>query len=104
MASVPVRILLIQSWVVRSDHMRVRLCDAGYLPRLYRVDFEAALVAALSRGNFDIVLHDPTTPKLPRTVVEACMKEHGIRVPLVDLGDLNTIGDRVRASLGALKN
>lgn len=104
MAAEPVRLLLIQSWVIQTDGIRARLAGAGFHARITRVDFEAALDAAIWRRDFDAVLVNPATPALPLTVIEAHMKTHGIQVPLLELGDLDTLGVRLRHALAARRN
>jgi hypothetical protein len=104
MSAQPVRILLIQSWVVATHGIRMQLVAGGFLPKITRVDFEAALVAALWRGNIDLVLSCSSTPSLPPDVVEIRMNEYGVRAPLVEVGDLETLATRARRAMAALRN
>ena len=104
MAAEPVRLLLIQSWVIQTDRIRARLTAAGFTARITRVDFEAALDAACWRRDFDAVIVNTATPGLPLAFVEARLKELGVGVPLVELGDLDTLGARLRHALAALRN
>lgn len=104
MAAEPVRLLLIQSWVIQTDGIRARLATAGFHARITRVDFEAALDAAIWRRDFDAVLVNPATPGLSLAVIEGHMKTHGVHVPLLELGDLETVGVRLRQALAARRN
>lgn len=78
---------------------------AGYAPQLYRVDFESALVAALQRGGYHLVLLDSRSCGLPRPLVETLMLEHGVHlIPLVDLKPGQDLAADVRIALSALRN
>ncbi len=104
MAAEPVRLLLIQSWVIQTEGVRARLAAAGFHARITRVDFEAALDAAIWRRDFDAVVVNPATPGLPMSAIDAQMKAHGILVPLLELGDLDTLGMRLRHALATRRN
>lgn len=96
--------LLIQSWLVPGAEIRETLRAAGYQPHLYRVDFEPALVAALQRGGFHIVVLDSQSTGLTRPAVLALMAEHNVALPLVDLVPGRSLCDDVRIALSALRN
>lgn len=104
MVSKPLRVLLIQSWVVPGSELRSALREGGYQPLIYRVDFEPALVAALPRRSYDLVLLDSKTTSLSPSAVHALMGEHGIRVPLVVLAPGRDILADVREALDVLRN
>jgi hypothetical protein len=104
MAAEPVRLLLIQTWVIATDGLRARLAAAGFTAWITRVDFEAALDAACWRRDFDAVIVNPATPGLPVAIVEARMKELGIDVPVVELDDLETLCTRLRHAIAARRN
>jgi len=104
MAGEPLRVLLIQSWLVRGAETRDALATAGYHPQIYRVDFESALSAALPRGSFDIVILDAKTSGISRATVETLMKDAGIKIPLVEVLPDRSLADDVRSALAARRN
>lgn len=104
MAGEPLRVLLIQSWVIRGGEVRDALTAAGYAAHIYRADFEPALVAALSRHTYDVVILDGRSTGLSRATVEARMREHGACLPLVEVEAGRALGSDVRAALAATRN
>ena len=84
--------------------MRDALRAAGYAPQIYRVDFESALIAAMQRGGYHVVLLDPRSSGLARPTVEALMLEHGVHLPLVILVRGQDLASDVRTALSALRN
>jgi hypothetical protein len=98
------RVLLIQSWVIPGAVVRGALVACGYHPQIYRVDFESALVAALPRATYDLVIVDPKTSGLSRTHVEVLMRDHGVRAPLVELVPGKPLEEQLRAALAPLRN
>lgn len=100
----PLRILLIQRWIIPADGIRARLVSAGYVPHITRVDFEAALEAALWRGGLDVILVAKGTPGLPVSTVQSRLREYSCHAPLVELGDLETLGQRIRDAVATLRN
>lgn len=103
MAGEPLRVLLIQSWVIRGE-VRDVLKAAGYAPQIYRADFESALVAALPRNAYDVVILDGRSSGLARATVEAHMRGIGVCVPLVEIVPGRDLGSEVRAALAATRN
>lgn len=105
MAGELLRVLLIQSWVVPGSDVRDALRAAGYDPKIFRVDFESALVAALQRGSYHVVLLDSQSTGVPRLMVEQLMIEHGMHlIPLVVLVPRQDLASDVRIALSALRN
>lgn len=98
------KLLLIRSWIHPLAPLRAALQAAGLDPRFTRVDIEPALNAALSRGGYDIAIYDPHTPGLQRTIVEACMRAHRIDIPLVELGELEDLAERIDVALAARRS
>jgi hypothetical protein len=99
------QVLLIQSWVVPGADVRSLLRGGRYTPQIYRVDFESALVAALMRGGYDVVLLDVASSGIRRATVESSMLEHrGHLLPLVELVPGQDLGSAVRIALSALRN
>jgi hypothetical protein len=84
--------------------VREPLRTAGLTPLILRVDFEPALEAVLSRGKIDIVIYDPATPGLPRSVLDAKLQEHGLSIPIVVLGDPGALASAVQNALVPLRN
>jgi hypothetical protein len=95
----PVRILLVRSWLHRLDPVRAVLRAAGFAPTFIRTDIEPAVHAALTRGGIDLVIFDPALDGLSRETVEAHCKELRPLVPLLLLGKLDDLAERVRCAL-----
>lgn len=104
MGGEPLRILLIQRWIIPTDGVRARLAAAGYAPLITRVDFEAALDAALWRGGLDVILVAKGTPGLPASTIQSRMRDYNCHAPLVELGELETLGQRIREAVATLRN
>jgi hypothetical protein len=98
------KILLIRSWIHPLAPLRAALQVAGLDPRFTRVDIEPALNAALSRGGHDVAIHDPATPGLPRTAVEACLRAHRIDIPLIELVEVEDVAERIDVALAARRS
>ncbi len=99
-----VRILVIQLWTEEPAPIERALREAGVDAFLVRVDFQAALDAALAHERFDVAIFDPSTPGLTHETVEAHLRFGSRAIPLVILGDVATIGARVRAVLARYRN
>jgi hypothetical protein len=104
MAGQPLRVLLIQSWTVQGEVVLGPLRAAGFDPQITRVDFEAALEAALSRGRIDVVIYDPATAGMPRSLVDGKLVEHGIALPFVALSAPDGLADAVQKALVQSRN
>ena len=98
------KVLLIRSWTHPLEPLRAALRATGLDPRFARVDIEPGLNAALSRGGFDVVIHDPTTPGLTRPQIEACMRVHRIDAPIVELGDIADLAERIDVALASRRS
>ena len=68
-----------------------------------RVDFPAALYAALHWGAFDVILFDPATPSITHELLANALRERGVSTPVVVL-TTDDIGMLVAAQLRALRN
>lgn len=100
----PVRVLLIQSWVIPGTAIRAALRDGGFEPRMFRADHEPAVSAALPRGGYDVILlHTPSTG-ITRATLHRMMREHGARIPVLELGDLADLASAIRAALAHVRN
>lgn len=103
MAGETLRVLLIQPWVIPGALIRDALRGSDYEPRIFRVDHEPALVAAIGRMLYDVVILDPRAG-LSRSHVEALLREGGVRAPLVEYFEDQPLGEQVRAAVGAVRN
>lgn len=100
----PVRVLVIQSWIVDAQPIECALRESGIDASIVRADFEALLNAALAHERFDVVIFDPATPDLSRETVEHCLRLNGREAPLVVLGDVASLGDDVHRLLAPRRN
>jgi hypothetical protein len=98
------KILLIRSWIHPIAPLRAVLHDAGIDPRFTRIDIEPALNAALARGGYDLAIHDVATPGLPRAAVDARLRDHRCTIPVIELGELIDLGERIHAALAARRS
>ncbi|HEY5927326.1 MAG TPA: hypothetical protein VIV11_36815 [Kofleriaceae bacterium] len=103
-ASDKVRILLIQPWTQPLAPIRAALRDAGIDARIFRIDIEVALNAALERNGYDLAVFDPTTPAITRENLEACMREHQRYMPIVTFDGTDTLVANVRVALAQRLN
>jgi hypothetical protein len=99
-----IRVLVIRSWLLPVAELRTALLDARIHARIERVDIEPALHAALTRTQFDVAIYDGETPGLSYATVVKCMRDGGYELPIVELGDAGTIGQRVLLVLAARSN
>lgn len=105
MAPCPVlHVLLIREWIHSVEPVRLALHAAGLDARITRVDLEPALHAALARGAFDLVLHDPQVAALPRDIVEAKLRARHEVAPIVTLRSLRDLATDVLHALELLRN
>jgi hypothetical protein len=79
------QILVIQRWTLDLAPLEEALRSAGIAADFRRVDFEAALDAALANGHFDVALFDPSTPELTRQVVEQRLAANGNAARVIEL-------------------
>lgn len=90
-------------WTADTERLRTSLCAAGLGVRLTRVDFPAALHAALSWGTFDLILLDPETPAITHELLSNALRERGLSTSIVVLNH-DDIGTVVSAQLRARRN
>ena len=100
----PFRILVIQAWTIDPKPVEDSLRGVGLDVAISRVDFEAALNAAVAHERFDAVIFDRSTPDMLRETVEACLKINDRDTPLLDLDDVATLGSRVLQLLTPRRN
>lgn len=98
------RILVIQQWTTELEPIERALRAAGVDAAITRVDFEAALHAALAHDRFDAAILDPATPGLSREVVEACFELNRRDMPVLLLDDVETLGTRLATLFAAHRN
>lgn len=98
------RILVVQRWTTDLDPLDEALHDAGLHAVITRVDFVAALDAALTHERFDVVIYDPSTPDLSREALEASLRQHGGELRVVILEDVRHIGEQVASLLALRRN
>jgi hypothetical protein len=86
-------ILLVRLWTKDTERLRTSLRAAGLSVRITRVDFPAALHAALSWGAFEAVLYDPSTPAITLEVVVNALRERNLSLPIIatDTGDVGRL-------------
>lgn len=99
------RVLLVRPWTHPLAPLRDALRVAGLDPRFTRVDIEPALNAALARDAHDLVLFDPTTPALSRSMIEARLRDHRVDIPIIEIDhDPTAVGARIRAALASRRH
>jgi CheY-like chemotaxis protein len=101
--SAPSHILLVRPWTSGAERLRTSLRAAGLSVRISRVDFPAALHAALTWGSFDVILFDPTTPNITHELVSNALRDRNLSTPVVVLTS-DDIGTVVAAHLVARRN
>jgi CheY-like chemotaxis protein len=98
------RVLVIQFWIRDIRVIRSALEVAGITAQITRVDIEPALHAALSWGEYDLAIYDPSTPTISRTAVDDCLRVHGRDIPLVLAEDGAPLVDRIQCALAARRS
>jgi hypothetical protein len=96
------RVLLVRAWTYEVEPIVERLREARLDPEIVRVDFEAALHAALTQDRFDLVVHDEAA--ISRDVIEGALRERADVPPLVAVEPLATLTTRVADALRARRN
>jgi DNA-binding NarL/FixJ family response regulator len=99
-----VRVLLVQRWTLDASPVEAALVAAGIHAAITRVDFEAALNAALAHEAFDVAIFDPATPAMSVDLVETCLKVNQRDVPIVILAGVDTIGEQVLQIIAPHRN
>lgn len=95
---------MIQFWTTDPAPIEAALRAAGIDAAITRVDFEAALNAALAHERFDVAIYDPSTPGMSRESVEACLKLYGRGIPLLVVDDPSTLGARLLCIMNPRRN
>ena len=97
-------ILIVQAWTIDVTPCAEALRAAGIDAALTRVDFRAALEAALAHQRFDLVIVDPSTTDLPRGVVEECLARAGREIKIIPLAEPARLAEHVVDALAARRN
>lgn len=97
-------ILLVRRWTQDTVRLRSSLRAHGLTARITRIDFPAALHAALMRVTFDLVLFDPLTTAVSHDVLAATLREHHQSPPIVLMKDDDDIGALVAARMQQRRN
>jgi hypothetical protein len=92
-------VLLVQQWTADQKPIEASLRAEGIDASITRVDFVAALNAALQHDRYDVTIVDPTTPGVTTDVVHQCCMLNGHETNVVMLEDVRTIGARVMRAL-----
>jgi hypothetical protein len=98
------RILVIQLWTIDLDPIERSLRGAGIDAAITRVDFAAALDAALGHERFEAVIYDPSTPDLTRETVEGYLRRHRRDIPIASLDEAHCIGEQLAGLLAPGRN
>ena len=85
------KVLLIAPWVIKLYGMQASLHAQGLDPTIVRVDFEAALRAALMHHRFEAAFYAPT-PTLSRDAAETCVRVHAPKLCIRHVEQLEQIG------------
>jgi len=96
------RVLLVRAWTNDPAVVIEQLYAAGVEPELTRVDFEAALHAALTKDRFDLVVHDEAA--LSRDQIDAALRECAHAPPIVKIEPFASLAARVADALRARRH
>jgi hypothetical protein len=96
-------ILVVRRWTEDSARLRSSLRAHGLSARITRVDFPAALHAALMRTTFDFVLFDSQTSAIPYEVLAASLREYAQSPPIIVMDD-DDVGATIAARLQQRRN
>lgn len=98
-------ILLVRHWTRDSARLRSSLRAHGLTARITRIDFPAALHAALMRVTFDVVLFDPATTAISHDELAARLREHEQTPPIIVIqSEDDDVGALVSAKLLTRRN
>lgn len=97
-------ILLVRLWTLDSARVRSSIRATGLSARITRVDFPAALHAALTRTRFAAAIFDPATPRLSMATLDSILREHGQVIPIVVLDRDADVGPQLSIAMCGLSN
>lgn len=101
--SAPLDILLVRPWTADTERLRTSIRAAGLTARITRVDFAAALFAALTWGTFNVIVYDRTTPGVTPEELAAAVRERSPATPVIELG-ASDLGQQLVALLARRRN
>lgn len=87
------RLLLVEDTDDDAELLLLELRRTGYLPDVTRVVCQAAFVAALQAGEWDVIVSDHTLPGYGGMAALADLKASGLDIPFILIS--GTIGERV---------
>src|SRR5437868_2892760 len=91
--SIPLRALIVEDSPDDSDLMIRELKRGGYVPACTRVETAEQMRAALTNGEWDVVLADYSLPKLNAIGALKVLQETGIDLPFIVVS--GSIGEEV---------
>jgi hypothetical protein len=101
--STQLNILLVRLWTEDAERLRASIRASGLSVRLTRVDFPAALYAALNWGSFDVILFDPRTTAVSHDLLTSALREAKLPTPIIVLNG-EDVGPQLAAFVRALRN
>jgi len=96
-------ILLVRLWTKDAERLRTSIRASGLGVRITRVDFPAAMHAALSWGSFDAVLYDPETPGISHEILVNALRERNLSIPIL-VTDTDDVGRLLASQLRSRRN
>ncbi len=93
-AGANLKVLLICPWVTKLSGMQASLRAQQLAPTIVRVDFQAALRAALVHHRFEAAFYSPT-PTLSLEATDECIHQHAPKLVLEVIELLEEIGPRL---------
>jgi DNA-binding NtrC family response regulator len=96
-------ILLVRPWTTEAERLRTAIRAEGLSVRLTRVDFPAALYAALSWGSFDVILFDPRTPSVSHELLATALRDSKLTTPIIVMNG-EDVGKQLAALVRARRN
>lgn len=98
------RILLVRPWTAPIAELRAALRDAGIDAKIWRVDIEPALNAALERATYDVIVFDPTTPHITRATIEELVRDHQRLATIIVFDSMESVVEAIKHVLAARLN
>lgn len=102
-AGANLKVLLIAPWVTKLSGMQASLHARSLAPTVVRVDFEAALRAALMHHRFEAAFYAPT-PSLSLDAVETCVRVHAPKLCMICIEQLEQIGPELARLLASRRS
>lgn len=93
---IPLRVLQVDDSEEDAELVRLELQRGGYQPTWERVDTAAALVEALERHSWDVILCDYVMPQFSASAALALLRERGCDLPIIIVS--GQVGEEVAAT------